>query len=46
MQWRIAEVLVHMRGILCVGLESDLMWLVDLEDGVTSVHLESFNCLK
>jgi hypothetical protein len=45
-QWRIAECLVHMMGILCVGLESELTWLVHLEDGVTSLHLESFKCLK
>lgn len=45
-QWRIAEGLVHMMGILCVALVSELTWLVDLEDGVTSVHLESCKCLK
>lgn len=45
-QWRIAEGLVYMMGTLCVGLESELTWPVDLEDGVTSVHLESFKCLK
>jgi hypothetical protein len=42
-QWRIAEGLIHMMGTLCIGLESELTWLVDLEDGVTSVQLESFN---
>jgi len=39
-RWRIAEGLVHIMGVLYVGLESELMRLVDLEDGVTSVHLE------
>jgi hypothetical protein len=46
-QWRIAEGLVQMMGTLCVvGLESELTWLVDLEDRVCSVHLECFKCLK
>ena len=31
---------------LHVGLESELTWLLVLEDGVTSVHLEGFKCLK
>ena len=34
-QWRIAEGLIHMMGTLCVGLESELTWLVNQEDGET-----------
>jgi len=45
-QWRIAEGLVQMMGTLCVGLESELTWLVDIEDHVSSVHPECFKCSK